>query len=233
MDDRFSRESELLMRRVKAARTKAELDAANAAFLAHSQERLHAMNEKTARRQGRVYAGRQLEMVRNGLVPTTKPTARHRAYSALTVKSIDNELREIYGLATSNVVDRVGDIVESLNAVFQNPTPLLWQHDHSKPIGTVTFDRPTATGLKFRAKIPVITEPGILRERTNEAWQSVKAGLVRGVSIGFRALDGAVDVLPTGGKHFKRVEILELSLCTVPANQQATIGTFKAVARAA
>jgi phage head maturation protease len=59
------------------------------------------------------------------------------------------------------------------------------------------------------------------------AWQSVTAKLVRGVSIGFRALK--YDIMSEGGLNFKETEIYELSLVTIPANAQATIQTIKAM----
>jgi phage head maturation protease len=46
------------------------------------------------------------------------------------------------------------------------------------------------------------------------AWQSIKARLVRGVSIGFRALKAAY--LDDGGIHFEESEIFELSAVTIP-----------------
>jgi phage head maturation protease len=59
------------------------------------------------------------------------------------------------------------------------------------------------------------------------AWDAVKAKLVRGVSIGFRALEYAF--MDGGGVRFSEVEIYELSLVTIPANASATIQTIKAM----
>ena len=101
-----------------------------------------------------------------------------RAYSGLTIKRVDDDQRIIEGVATSPAVDRVGDIIEPLGVKFTNPSVLLWQHDHGKPVGTVNFDRPTKAGVTFRASIAKIAETGILRDRTEEAWSSIKAGLI-------------------------------------------------------
>jgi HK97 family phage major capsid protein len=74
----------------------------------------------------------------------------------------------------------------------------------------------------------MISEPGVLRDRVEEAWQSVKTGLITGVSVGLRILDDAVDFMrDTGGLHVRKAEVLELSLVTVPSNQDATIHTIK------
>lgn len=148
-----------------------------------------------------------------------------RAYSLLTVKSVDPEKRVITGLATSPEPDRMGDIVEPLGVTFKNPLPLLLYHDSQRPVGQVAFDKPTAQGITFTAKLPAIDEPGTLRERIEEAWQSLKAGLISGVSIGFRALEQAF--MKDGGVHFLKTEVLELSLVAIPANASATIHTIK------
>ena len=150
-----------------------------------------------------------------------------RAYSLLETKSIDAERREFSGVATSPQVDRVGDVIEPLGCTYSNPTVLLWQHQHDCPIGSVHFDPPTKSGVTFRARIPKIDEPGPLQDSTSTAWNAVKAGIVRAVSVGFRPLDGQVTRNAAGGLHFLAVELLELSLVSVPANSQATITAIK------
>ncbi|WP_234838106.1 phage major capsid protein [Sinorhizobium medicae] len=119
--------------------------------------------------------------------------------------------------------------MEPLGVQFKNPMPLLHQHDHDKPVGSVTFDRPTKDGITFVAKLPKIEEPGPLRDRVETAWGEVKAGLVRAVSIGFRAMEYAF--LDSGGIRFTETEVLELSLVSVPANADAVISTIKSIDR--
>jgi len=150
-----------------------------------------------------------------------------RAYSELTVKAVDEDERVIRGTATTPSPDRMGDIVVPTGAKFKNPSPLLWQHDSLAPIGTVKFDKPTADGITFEARLPKVTEPGALKDRVDEAWQSLKYGLIRAVSIGFRALDNAVEVMQNGGLRFLQCEILELSLVSIPAQPKATISEIR------
>lgn len=154
-----------------------------------------------------------------------------RAYSILTFKSVSEDERVIRGVATTPTPDRVGDVVEPLGVKFNNPMPLLHQHDHTKPVGTVTFDKPTKDGITFEAKFADVQEPGPLKERVDTAWGEVKAGLVRAVSIGFRALEDGVELMRNGGYRFKATEVLELSLVTVPANADATITLVKSIDR--
>ena len=150
-----------------------------------------------------------------------------RAYSILDIKSVESKSRTITGTATTPEPDRMGDIIEPLGVEFTNPMPLLWQHKSDKPIGTVVFKKPTKDGIDFVASMPVIDEPGALKERVDEAWQSIKHGLVRAVSIGFKAIEAAF--MDKGGIHFLKTEVLELSVVTIPANQSATIATAKSI----
>lgn len=152
------------------------------------------------------------------------------AYSLLTIKAIDDEKRVIRGMATTPEPDRVGDVVEPLGAIFGKNLPLLWMHRHDLPVGTVNFGTPTKAGIPFEATLPIVNEPSQLKARIDEAWQSVKAGIIRAVSIGFRPLEYSV-IEETGGYRFTRTEIYELSLVTVPANAGATITEVKAFDR--
>lgn len=144
-----------------------------------------------------------------------------RAYAFFEVKQVNEDKRIIRGVATTPQVDRVGDIVDPLGVKFTNPLAFLWQHRHDQPIGTVKFDKPTKDGIYFEAEIPVISEEGTLKNRVDEAWQSIKIGLVRAVSIGFRAVE--YSYMENGGIRFVETEVYELSAVTIPANAGALI----------
>lgn len=157
-----------------------------------------------------------------------------KAYSVLTVKAItetDDE-RTITGIASTPTMDRDSDIVEAKGAIFALPIPLLWQHNHNQPIGEVTSAFVNAGGqVEFTAKIAKIDEVGSLKERIDEAWQSIKSGLVKCVSVGFRALD--YDYVENGyGLHIKSWEWYELSVVTVAANPDAIITSAKQIKKA-
>ncbi len=155
-----------------------------------------------------------------------------RAYAVLHIKAVDTDQRTIAGIASTPEPDRMGDVVEPLGIAFKNPLPLLLYHDAKKPVGQVTFQTPTVAGLAFTATFPTVAEPGALRDRIDEAWQSVKAGLLAGVSIGFRSM-GHVLNKETGGLRFLKTEILELSLVAIPAHAGATISSIKSLDLAA
>jgi HK97 family phage major capsid protein/HK97 family phage prohead protease len=150
----------------------------------------------------------------------------NRAYALLDVKSVDAERRIITGWATTPTPDRVGDVIEPLGVSFRNPLPLLLHHDQKSPVGVVTFSTPTKAGIEFVAQLPVVDAPPSLKDRVDTAWSSIKAGLIRGVSIGFRVRDQVLNK-DTGGFRILKSEVLELSLVTVPANADATIASLK------
>ena len=157
----------------------------------------------------------------------------YRAYSVLTVKSVDAARRVIRGVATTPQPDRAGDIVEPLGATFAAEMPLLLHHNSRAPVGVARFSPPTLAGIDFEAELPTIDEPGDVKNEVDRAWTSILHKLIRGVSIGFRALDDAVEVLASGGLRFLKTEIVELSLVTIPANQDATIAIIKSFDQAA
>jgi HK97 family phage prohead protease/HK97 family phage major capsid protein len=149
-----------------------------------------------------------------------------RAYSTFAVKAMDDEKREIEGWATTPETDRMGDVVEPEGAEFKLPIPLLWQHDSTQPIGQVVSAKVSKDGIYVKAKFARVDEPGRLKDRLDEAWQSIKAGLVRAFSIGFRSLEDS-NIKETFGIRFVRWEMLELSAVTIPANAEATITAIK------
>jgi HK97 family phage major capsid protein/HK97 family phage prohead protease len=148
-----------------------------------------------------------------------------RVYSVVTIKAVDDEKREIVGIASTPSTDRMGDIVEPMGAEYALPIPLLWQHDSRLPVGSVVTAKATKGGIEIRATIPKIEAPAGLAARLEEAWQSVKHRLVTGLSIGFSPLE--YSFMDNGGIHFTKWGWNELSLVTIPANAEATVTSIK------
>lgn len=144
----------------------------------------------------------------------------NKLFSTLTVKSFNEDEGVFTGIASTPSTDRVGDIVDSAGITAKHmPVPLLWQHQHDKPAGIVESMTPTAKGLEVVCRV--------LKDASAEVksyWEFVKAGAVS-LSIGFKPVEYAP--LAAGGYHYKQVELLELSLVTVPAHQDARILTTK------
>lgn len=153
----------------------------------------------------------------------------NKAYSLLEVKAVDNEQRIIKGIATSPRPDRTLDVVDPFGVQVAADIPLFLYHDSTKTVGRASFGKPTSKGIPFEARIPIVTEPGALKDRVDEAWGMVKHGLITAVSIGFRVLDGAVENLKGGGFKFLSTEVMELSLVPVPAQPDAVIQGWKSM----
>lgn len=156
-----------------------------------------------------------------------------KAYSVLKVKAVteDEETRTITGIASTPKQDRDDDIMDMEGARFALPMPLLWQHNHNQPIGEVTAATVTPEGIEIIATIVKISEEGALKSRIDEAWQSIKSGLVKGLSIGFRLLEYNY-MEDSYGLHIKEWEWYELSAVTVPANPDGKITSVKKIKQA-
>lgn len=153
------------------------------------------------------------------------PKQTKRVYSTVVVKAVDEDAREIRGIASTPSTDRMGDVVDPEGAKFKLPIPLLWQHNHDMPIGQVTSAKITDKGIEVVAKLAKADAPSQLHGRLEEAWQSIKSGLVRGLSIGFRPIKYAF--LDDGGVEFSEWDWFELSAVTIPANAEASITSIK------
>lgn len=153
-----------------------------------------------------------------------------KAFSAVVIKGMDEDAREITGIASTPTLDRVKDSVKPTGLKFAPEVPLLLNHDHAQPVGTVKFGTPTVKGLPFVATIPKVAEDGVVKQRTDEAWHSVKSGLIKGVSIGFMPEDYEPNA--AGGLDFTKASVHELSLVAIPCNPEAVITAFKSLQHA-
>lgn len=151
-------------------------------------------------------------------------SAEQRAYSLLEIKAVDEEKGIIEGIASTPAPDRYGDIVEPKGAEFKLPMPFLWQHDSWSPIGEVTKAKVTKEGIAVSIRVALELSDRV--SYIKDAWELIKGGLVRGLSIGFRSLEHAF-IEGTYGIHFQKWEWMELSAVTIPANSDASITSIK------
>ena len=148
-----------------------------------------------------------------------QPTG-NRAYSVVNFKASDRDDGTIIGVASTPELDRVGDSLIPTGVKYQLPVPLLWMHRHDAPVGSVTSIKATSRGIEVVAKIAVGASDEIDR-----VYRLVKAGVVRGLSVGFRALEQPE--ITNTGYLFRKWELLELSIVSVPANSGAGISAVK------
>ena len=129
----------------------------------------------------------------------------------------------IKGSASTNGLDRAGDIIESeawmkggLENFKGNPI-ILFNHDYNKPIGRATGLEVTDKGLDITAKIS---------KAAGDITQLVKDGVLGAFSVGFRCKDSEY-MTETDGYKIKDAELFEVSVVSVPCNQGATFGLAK------
>jgi|SRR5579872_2489548 len=118
--------------------------------------------------------------------------------------------------------DGVGDIVDrgayTKTLKDQGPTrPLLWQHNPDSPIGEITLeDRPD--GLWCKGQL-LMALPDAAK-----AFLLMKAGIVKGLSIGFLSVKDTVD---GGIRRLKEIKLIEGSVVTFPCAETALITSVK------
>lgn len=125
----------------------------------------------------------------------------NKAYSILTQKTFSEDGQYVYieGIASTPRADRVADVVEPMGARFKTPMPLLLRHKHDQSVGQVTFAQPNERGIPFKAQLPIVSEPGRVKDRVDEAIHSLKYDLISAVSIGFSADPEQTERLKTCG----------------------------------
>jgi HK97 family phage prohead protease/HK97 family phage major capsid protein len=129
----------------------------------------------------------------------------------------------IKGSASTNALDRAGDIIQpdawtkgGLENYKGNPI-ILFNHDYNKPIGRATDLSVTDSGLDISAKIS---------KAAGDITQLVKDGVLGAFSVGFRCKDSEY-MTETDGYKIKDAELFEVSVVSVPCNQNATFGLAK------
>ena len=151
-----------------------------------------------------------------------------KSFDNFEVKELSEEKRTFRGIATTPTQDRAKDVLISTGAKFQLPMPLLMHHDSRLPVGQVTSAKVTPQGVEVEIHFPEIAEEGNLKSRIEEAYQSVKYNLIRGLSVGFIPDWDNAEMIKGGGIQFNGYEIYELSLTPTPCNSDAGISYEKA-----
>lgn len=97
--------------------------------------------------------------------------------------------------------------------------PLLWQHSSGSPVGVITDMREDDKGLIVKG-VFADTQAG------REARELLKIAAVRKMSIGFRVNKYSWDE-KKGTRFLEEIDLMEVSLVTFPANEQASITAVK------
>lgn len=159
-----------------------------------------------------------------------------QAYSKFEFKAAAPDAsgkRRFTGIATTPTTDSMGDIVEPLGMELTIPTPLLWQHRASEPIGWVRAARVSAKGIEVDCEVAEIdpADSAELAAEINKRWAQLKSGLVGALSVGFRPLESA-RIGDTYCYRYIKSRLLELSTVTIPANGDCSITAIKSADQA-
>ncbi len=130
----------------------------------------------------------------------------------------------IRGLASTNSIDRVGDVINhdawtksgGLDNFKHNPI-ILFNHNYDKPIGRATSMEVNKSGLELGARIS---------KSAGEIKDLIKDGVLGAFSVGFRVKDAEYNE-ETDGLEIKDAELFEVSVVSVPANQTAMFSLAK------
>ena len=136
---------------------------------------------------------------------------------------------EGYGSTFGGKPDSYGDVIavgafalslEAHKAAGTMPK-LFWQHDVSKPIGKWLEAKEDTKGLFLRGKLNMDVQ------QAREAYSHLKNGDIDGLSIGYRVKNYSVDT-DTGVWTLEELDLKEVSIVSIGANEDATISSVKA-----
>ena len=130
---------------------------------------------------------------------------------------------DIKGSASTNAIDRAGDIIEhdawtkgGLENFKSNPI-ILFNHNYDRPIGRAKELSVDEDGLNITARIS---------KSASEIKDLIKDGVLGAFSVGFKVKD-AEYMTETDGYKIKDAELFEVSVVSVPCNQNAVFSVAK------
>jgi HK97 family phage prohead protease len=121
------------------------------------------------------------------------------------------------GWANKAIADRVGDVIPSdaWNLENYKKVPIvLYNHERDKPVGRAVSIEAKPDGLWIKAKLSSSMDPEISKVRS-----LVKEGILNAFSVGIEEVESYRE---NEFNIFKRCELLEVSIVTVPMNQDST-----------
>jgi HK97 family phage prohead protease len=123
--------------------------------------------------------------------------------------------------------DRVGDVItKGAFGSIRLPVPMLFGHDPNDPVGTWNEAVETEAGLEVKGRLLV----GELA-RADEVRALVRSGAVGGLSIGF-STKAATPRQGARGRTITALDLVEISLVTVPSHPGARVRSAKSGAAA-
>lgn len=139
------------------------------------------------------------------------------------VKTMDDGSVKVVGYATTQDVDRAGDVISpkawtngGLENYKKNPI-LLFNHNGNEPVGRASNLEIDDKGLKIEATIS---------KAAGKVLDFIKESILNTFSVGFLIKD-ADYISETDGFFIKEAELYEVSVVSVPCNQDAVFSLAK------
>lgn len=132
----------------------------------------------------------------------------------------------IRGFANTTSIDRAGDVIprsawegeKAMPNYLKNPIILAY-HDHKQPIGKMTSYTISDEGLQIECEIS---------KAAGNVYDLIKDGTLKTFSVGFRCLEADYDQ-ETDVFLIKALELHEVSVVSVPCNQDSTFEVSKSL----
>lgn len=159
-----------------------------------------------------------------------------RKYGAIKVRDFDLDIKAAgesglfsgYGSVFGNVdaykeIVMPGAFTRSLEELERKgrKVPVLWSHQMDEPIGVYNNLQEDDHGLKVEGQLLIDSDPQAKRIHAH-----LVAGSVSGLSIGYRVRKSSYDE-ETRVRSLLDLDLVEISLVTNPANDDARIDTVK------
>jgi len=144
--------------------------------------------------------------------------------TVMEIKSSDEEKREVVAIASSEKIDRDGDIVRvdgiNIKEYKKNPV-VMFAHDHSSlPIAKATRIWKEDKNLMVKMQFTTPEENSM----GDTVYKLIKGDYLKSLSIGFKpSWDTAVRNEKVGGWDFKDSDLYEISIVPIPANAAAVV----------
>lgn len=147
-------------------------------------------------------------------------------FTAKSTSDAEDAPLVIRGFANTVDKDRAGDVIpksawegeKAMPNYLKNPIILAF-HDHDRPIGKTVDYSITDRGLEIEAEIS---------KAAGAVYDLIKDGVLRTFSVGFRCLDADYDS-ETGIFLIKELELFEVSVVSVPCNQDSVFEVSKSL----
>ncbi len=141
------------------------------------------------------------------------------------IKLLDKKERRFEGYASTNNIDRVGDVVlpeafrSTLDTYKKNPI-ILYNHNKDFPIGAADF-------LEIRPDRGLYVK-GFASQATDvdNIWQKMAEGIIRSFSFSYTIKDSE---FKESVQIIKELDLFEISVVSVPANAEALLTVAKSV----